>query len=106
MDLKKFTLDSLTDTGTLNTAITEQGPKKIKLLAPGAISDTSPTVIFHIIGCYWTTRKPIGTICLTFEMADFMFKANFIIMKVLPNPIIGFCFMKQNNAIFTSDKVH
>ena len=42
----------------------------------------------------------IGTVCLTFEVADFMFKENFIVMKVLPKPLIGLCFLKRNNAIF------
>ena len=29
-----------------------------------------------------------------------MLKENFIIMKTLPNPLIGFCFLRRNNAIF------
>ena len=29
-----------------------------------------------------------------------MFKDNFIILKVLPNPLIGRCVLKRNNAIF------
>ena len=45
-------------------------------------------------------ETPIGTVFLTFEVADFMLKENFIVMKVLPNPLIGLCFLKRNNAIF------
>ena len=44
-------------------------------------------------------ETPIGTVCLTFEVADFMFKENFV-MKVFPNPLIGLCFLKRNKAIF------
>ena len=29
-----------------------------------------------------------------------MFSENFSVMKVLPNPLIGICFFKRNNAIF------
>ena len=43
---------------------------------------------------------PIGTVLLEFEVADFMLKENFIIMKNLPNPLIGLCFLRRNNAIF------
>ena len=48
----------------------------------------------------WQLETPIATVCLTFEVADFMFKENFIVMKVLPNPLIGLYFLKTNNAIF------
>ena len=43
---------------------------------------------------------PIGTVLLEFEVVDFQFKENFIIMKVLPNPLIGLCFLQRNNVIF------
>ena len=43
---------------------------------------------------------PIGTVLLEFEVADYMLRENFIIMKTLPNPIIGLCFLRRNNAIF------
>ena len=43
---------------------------------------------------------PIGTVLLELEVADFMLKENFIIMKNLPNPLIGLCFLRRNNAIF------
>ena len=42
----------------------------------------------------------IGTVLLEFEVADFILKENFIIMKNLPNPLIGLCFLRRNNAIF------
>ena len=29
-----------------------------------------------------------------------MFKENFIVMKASPNPLIGLCFLKRNNAVF------
>ena len=43
---------------------------------------------------------PIGTVPLEFEVADFMLKENFIIMKNQPNTLIGLCFLRRNNAIF------
>ena len=47
---------------------------------------------------------PIGTVLLEFEVADFMLRENFIIMKNLPNPLIGLCFLRRNNAIFDVTK--
>ena len=41
---------------------------------------------------------PFGTFLL--EVADFMLKEIFIIMKILPNPLNGLCFLCRNNAIF------
>ena len=100
MDFEKLTLDGLIDTGALTSAISEQDLNKIKLLAPDAITDTGPAPNFQIRVANGQLETPIGTVCLTFEVADFMFKKNFIIMKVLPNPLIGLCFLKRNNAIF------
>ena len=45
-------------------------------------------------------KVPIGTVLLEFEVADFMLRENFIIMKNLPNPLIGLRFLKRNNAVF------
>ena len=55
-------------------------------------------------GGKWTTRSPIDTVLLEFEVADFMLKENFIIIKNLPNPVIGLCFLRRNNAIFDVNK--
>ena len=41
----------------------------------------------------------IGTVLLEFEVADSMLRENFIIMKNLPNPLIGLCFLRRNNAV-------
>ena len=43
---------------------------------------------------------PIGTVVLEFEVADFMLRENFIIMKNLRKPLTGLCFLRRNNAIF------
>ena len=45
-------------------------------------------------------EKPIGTVLLELEVADFMLRENFIIMKHLLSPLIGLCFLRRNNAIF------
>ena len=100
MDFQRLTLDGSIDTGALTSAISEQDLNKIKLLAPEAITDTGPAPNFQIMVANGQLETPIGTVCLTFEVADFMFKENFIVMKVLPNPLIGLCFFKRNNASF------
>ena len=88
MDFEKLTLDGLIDTGALTSAISEQDLNQVKLLAPEAITATGPAPNFQIMVANGQLETPIGTVCLTFEVADFMFKKNFIVMKVLPNPLI------------------
>ena len=101
MDFKKLTLDGLIDTGALTSAISEQDLNKIKLLANEAIKETGPPPNFQIMVANGQLEfGTIGTVLLEFEVADFMLKENFIIMKNLPNPLIGLCFLRRNNAIF------
>ena len=45
---------------------------------------------------------PIGTVRLEFEVAEFQFQENFIVMKRLPNPLIGLCFPLRHKAFFDS----
>ena len=100
MDFEKLTLDGLIDTGALTSAISEQDLNKIKLLANEAIKETGPPPNFQIMVANGQLEVPIGTVLFEFEVADFMLKENFIIMKNLPNPLIGLCFLRRNNAIF------
>ena len=100
MDFEKLTLDGLIDTGALTSAISEQDLNKIKLLANEAIKETGPPPNFQIMVANGQLEVPIGTLLLEFEVADFMLKENFIIMKNLPNPLKGLCFLRRNNAIF------
>ena len=100
MDFEKLTLDGLIDTGALTSAISEQDLNKIKLIANEAIKDTGPPPNFQIMVANGQLEVPIGTVLLEFEVADFMLRENFIIMKNLPNPLIGLCFLRRNNAVF------
>ena len=43
---------------------------------------------------------PNGAVLLQFEVADFQFQENFIVMKILPNPPIGLCFLQRHKALF------
>ena len=100
MDFEKFTLDGLIDTGALTSAISEQDLNKIKLIANEAMKDTGPPPNFQIMVANGQLEVPIGTVLLEFEVADFMLRENFIIMKNLPNPLIGLCFLRRKNAVF------
>ena len=100
MDFEKLTLAGLLNTGALTSAISEQDLNKIKLLANEAIKETGPPPNFQIMVANGQLEVPIGTVLLEFEVADFMLKVNFIIMKNLPNPLIRLCFLRRNNAIF------
>ena len=45
-------------------------------------------------------ERPIGTVLLEFEVAEFQFQDNFIVVKTLPNPLTGLCFLQRHNALF------
>ena len=100
MDFEKLTLYGLIDAGALTSAISEQDLNKIKLIANEAKKDTGPPTNFQIMVANGQLEVPIGTVLLEFEVADFMLRENFIIMKNLPNPLIGLCFLRRNNAVF------
>ena len=100
MDFEKLTLGELNDTGVLTSAISEQDLNKIKLIANEAKKDTGPPPNFQIMVANCQLEVPIGTVLLEFEVADFMLRGNFIIMKNFPNPLIGLCFLHRNNAVF------
>ena len=95
MDVEKLTLDGLIDTGAFTSAIAEQDLNKIKLLANEAIKETGPPPNFQIMVANGQLEVPIGTVLVEFEVADFMLNQNFIIMKNLPNPLIGLCFLRR-----------
>ena len=83
MVFETLTLNSSIDTGALTSAISEQGHEKIKLLAPEAITDTGTAPNFQLIVANGQLETPIGTVYLTFEVADFIFKENFIVTNAL-----------------------
>ena len=98
MDFKKLTLDGLIDTGAFTSAISED-LNKIKLLSIEAIRDISPEPNFQIMVANGQLERPIGTDLLEFEVADFQFQENFIVMKTLPKPLIGLCLLQRHNAL-------
>ena len=97
-DFEKLTLDGLIDTSAVTSAISEAD--KIKLLSNEAIKDTGPAPNFQIMVANGQLERPIGTVLLEFEVADFQFQENFIVMNTLPNPLIGLCFLQRHNALF------
>ena len=99
-DFKKLTLDGLIDTSAPTSAISEADLNKNKLLSNEAIKDTGPAPNVQIMVANGQLERPIGTVLLEFEVADFQFQENFIVMKALPNPLIGFCFLQKHNALF------
>ena len=77
MDFEKLTLDGLFDTGALTSAISEADLNKIKLLSNEAIKDTGPAPNFQIMVANGQLERPIGTVLLEFEVADFQFQKKF-----------------------------
>ena len=100
MDFGKLTLDGLIDTGAPTSAISEADLNKIKLLSNEAIKDIDTAPNFQIMVANGQLERPIGTVLLEFEVADFHFQKNFIVMKTLPNPLIDLCFLQRHNAVF------
>ena len=100
MDFEKLTLEGLIDTGALTSAISEADLNKNKLLSNEAIKDIGPAPNFQIMVANGQLERPIGTVLLEFEVADSQFQENFIVMKTLPNPLIGLCFLQRHNALF------
>ena len=70
------------------------------MIANEAIKDTGPPPNIQIMVASGQLEVSIGTVLLEFEVADFMLREHFIIMKNLPNPLIGLCFLRRNNAVF------
>ena len=93
MDFEKLILEGLIDTGALTSAISEADLNKIKLLSNEAIKDTGPAPNLQIMVAIGQLERPIGTVLLQFEVSDFQFQESFIVMKTLPNPLIGLCFL-------------
>ena len=77
MDFEKITLDGLIDTGALKSAISEADLNKIKLLSNEAIKDTGPAPNFQIMVANGQLERPIGSVHLEFEVADFQFQEKF-----------------------------
>ena len=98
MEFKKPTLDELIDTSALTIAISEADPIEFKFLSNEAIKDTGPAPNFHIMVANGQIERPIGTVLLEFEVADFQFQENFIVLKTLPSPLMGLCFLQRHNA--------
>ena len=100
MDFEKLTLDGLIDKGAPTSAISEADLNEIKPLAKEAIKDTGPSPNFQIMVANGQLERPIGTVLLEFEVADFQLQENFIVMKTLPNPLVGLCFLQRHDARF------
>ena len=100
MDCEKLTLDGLIDTGVLTSAISEADLNKIKLLSNEAIKHIGAAQNFQIMVTNGQLEPPIGTVLIEFEVAGFQFQEDFIVMRTLPTPLIGLCFLQRHNVLF------
>ena len=96
---EKLTLVRLIDTGALTRSISQANLNKIKLLSNEAIKDIGPAPNCQLMVANGQLERPIGTVFLGFELADFEFQENSLVMKTLPNPLIGLCFLQKHNAL-------
>ena len=77
MDFEKLTPDGLIDTGAITRVISGADLNKIELLSNEAIKDTGPEPNFQIMVANGQLERPIGTVLLEFEVADFQFQDKF-----------------------------
>ena len=99
-EFAKPSLHGLIDTSALTSAIFEQDLNSIELLANEAIKDTDPPPNFQIVVAIGQSEVSIGTVLPEIEVTDLMLRENFLIIKHLPNQLIGLCFLRRNNELF------
>ena len=76
MDFKKLTLDGLIDIGALTSVISGADLNKIDFLSKEAIKDKGPASNFQIMVANGQLERPIETVLLEFEVADFQCHCN------------------------------
>ena len=103
-DFKKFTPGGLIVTGALKSSISQQDSNKIKQLAYETTKETDPPPNFQIPFVNGQRDVPIDTVLQEFEVADFMLRENFIIMKKLPNHPLVSAFSAETMSFLMSPK--
>ena len=98
IEFGELTIDDLTDTGALTSAISEAITKK-HLLAPQRILNEGPPPSFQILKANGHLGTPGPTVHSQFELGDILFKERFIVMNMLKKPLIG-CFSYEKTAPF------
>ena len=99
MDFGELTIDGLIDSGALSSAIPEADLRKIRLSAPQSIVKEGPAPTFQIMVANGQLETPKSTVELKFEVGDFAFHENFIVMEKLTGPIIGLMFLQRNHTV-------
>ena len=92
IDFGNLSVDELTGTGALTSAISVADLNKIKFLSNQAAKDTGPEANFQIMVASGQLERPIGTVLPELEVADFQYQENFIEM------------FKKNNIYTSQDK--
>ena len=99
MDFGKLNIDGLINTVALSSAIPGADLRKIRLLAPHTKINEGPPPEFQIMVANEQLEAPIATIELPFEVRDFTFREQFIVMTNLTSPLIGLLFLQRNSTI-------
>ena len=99
MDFGELTIDGLTDTGALSSAIPEMDLRKIRLLSPQSVIREGPPPNFQFMVANGQLETPKSTIVLKFEVDNIDFHEIFIVMVHLTGPIIGLMFLQRNHTV-------
>ena len=99
MDFGELTIDGLTDTGALSSAISEADLRKIRLLAPLSLVKEGLAPTFQTMVANGQLETPKSTVEIKFEGGDFDFREIFIVMDKLTGPIIGLKFLQRNHTV-------
>ena len=88
------------ETSALTSAISEADLNRINLVSNEATIDNAPAPSFHFMLANGQLERPIATVLIEFELADFecqkpftvMFrKTKFLYLKMTPMPLLGTC---------------
>ena len=95
MDFEKLTPDGLIDTGALTSAISEQDLNKIIVACKRIDQRNWSSIKRPNNGGQWTIRGPNRHSITRIEVVDFMLNKNFIIIKKLLYPLVGYVLRKN-----------
>ena len=94
-----LTVDALVDSGAYVSAIAQKEWGIIKEQAPSNILKIDDIPNFQIQVASGQLEKPIATATLKFDTGDHIFAEHFVVMKNLPDSIIGLHFMRHNRVV-------
>ena len=99
MEFGNLTIDGLSDTGALTTAISEAVLRKIWILAPQTISNEGPPSGLQLAVANGHLKTPSATVENQVAVVDILFRERFIFLTNITSPLVGLLFYKKISTI-------